>query len=853
MKDDELMDELTNRGLALGGAGVFNREVVIELLRENDAMRPERPEVPHGYLTPIQPIKKEFTKRRLRNSYQNENSAQENTGILKNLSNISSGTEPGSEKRREATELEERKRTAMAIALRNARNRGETIGEIGELFGVSFKNNDDHDEDEDELTFLADELDPYTKDDYNICTEAQLIGLEDEDRVLGYLYDISEGDESSSNGKSVVQQLIDRFTEEITEDVSVTSQLSQYGSTNESTGSQLTDSSDILSRFSATGVLNLLREATQLIAQQEELEGQNESSFDENKVIVPIRPVRELRQPKRYAEEVFNKIVKVLSTPRRGRLSQPIESQNTNSGSAGLAVSQDTLATCARAALRDTTKVRIEHNPAPSQAKKIHGINANLINGDSICSLCGFPLRLRQPPDEKVLKWSYDHTIPVNLVALYFRIICSGNNYSQAEVEIMSHLGDVSCWNCNYIKLQARFISIPIDGPAFPIIKEIEKFLNNLLIIERKDGKTKNGKSKTIVEAIKNINTTKSYNENLKLWKEIQTENLKKKVQQICNLLNEHVDKKKARAKLAKMGKHIKQCQAVAKRNERLKSTAFKQILAYLSTNFPWKEKYNTKWEKNRKSIKRKTYNFQFDTQIPGFYSGFIEAPTGNRLEKPVPVEKVPSVKRVSGPVTGVIRRRNITTNVNLGVLPEASPPKRSPQHPELTIETVAGNAGFDYINAPGNGNCLFGATAIAFAGSPLSAAELREGEENLRNRVVQDMIDNRNIIEPSLNVPFDKYIQRMLNDREWAGQYEIVALERVLGRCINVWILDELNNRLIIYGGGQYREGCLNIFYNGVNHYDALLPVAYGGSRRYKQRKTLKNRKGRRHTRRRT
>ena len=71
------------------------------------------------------------------------------------------------------------------------------------------------------------------------------------------------------------------------------------------------------------------------------------------------------------------------------------------------------------------------------------------------------------------------------------------------------------------------------------------------------------------------------------------------------------------------MGKYIRQCQAVADRRNRLKSAAFKQILASLSSNFPWKDETKGFFSTDRQSIKKRTYNFPFDTQKPGFYQGF--------------------------------------------------------------------------------------------------------------------------------------------------------------------------------------------------------------------------------------
>jgi hypothetical protein len=313
--------------------------------------------------------------------------------------------------------------------------------------------------------------------------------------------------------------------------------------------------------------------------------------------------------------------------------------------------------------LKATTKVRIESNAAPSQAKKIHGDYANAVNGDSLCSLCGFTLKERQPPDANELKWSYEHTIPVNLVALYFRIICSNNKYSAAEVEIMSQLGDVSCFNCNYTKSQARFISIPKVGSARPVPEAIGMFLENILQGQRKDGFTLDKKS-TIKVAIEKIRIDGTYEQKKEHWKTIQTQNILKKVQNICHLMNTYVNIDQANQKLLTIKKYIRQCQAVANRNARFKSVAYKQIIASLSSHFPWKVEATRFFSDDRQSIKKRTYNFMFDTQKPGFYQGFDIITSGSKRglltisELSVPSPASPSKRPAPSPRNNTRRRR---------------------------------------------------------------------------------------------------------------------------------------------------------------------------------------------------
>ena len=623
MTDAELEDVARRRGYIPGGAGVFRREYAIEFLREKDSRSPPPPPAKNG-------------------------------NISFSLSNLSSQSEHSSSERRKANTAEQARRTAMAIMLRNRRNRsgtGATAAELAELRNNSSEGSENPDDDYDKLDFVEDEIGRLEKTDYNLCTEAQLLGLYEniengDDIVLGHLYDISEGDEASSNGKSVVNILLDRFTYEIIDDVK---QASLSGASIESVVSEATDPSRILSEYSLTNVLRLLSQAVDKADILDEADGQDNAIEPASAASTTGRPPRARRAPQRFIDIVSQVLRKPRARPK------PLPKPNSNSGSAEETLNtQNTQATCARAVLRATTKIRIENNPAPSQAKKIHGTYAEAVNGDSLCSLCGFTLRERQPPDAIGLKWSYEHTIPVNLVALYFRIICSNNKYSTNEVEIMSQLGDVSCWNCNYTKSQARFISIPKVGGARPVREAIELFLNTLLEGTREDGFTTDRRL-TIKVAIQNIRMEGTYEQKREHWKTIQTQNILKKVQNICNLMNRYVNIEQAQLKLSKIRTYLRECQAVANRNARLKSAAFKQIIASLSSHFPWKTETKPYFSADRESIKKRTYNFMFDTQKPEFYQRFdiIKRPRIN--EGPAS-----SPKRPAPPPPNNTRRRRL-------------------------------------------------------------------------------------------------------------------------------------------------------------------------------------------------
>jgi len=194
----------------------------------------------------------------------------------------------------------------------------------------------------------------------------------------------------------------------------------------------------------------------------------------------------------------------------------------------------------------------------------------------------------------------------------------------------------------------------------------------------------------------------------------------------------------------------------------------------------------------------------------------------------------------------------------------------------------------YNLIPAPANNNCLFGAIIIALLGM-----YTQDGETELRRRVVEFMRNNREIYDDPMILELgegnlDNYIANMGKNGVWGGVTEIITLEMILGRCINVWTYNITNKCYELwYGNGN--PDCLNIYYNGVDHYDALLPVGRadvlpvdaivaaaaaapretpaqrrakilaalkkrgvsGGFRSHRQRKTLKKRKSQRFTRR--
>ena len=115
--------------------------------------------------------------------------------------------------------------------------------------------------------------------------------------------------------------------------------------------------------------------------------------------------------------------------------------------------------------------IRLEELPANTQAKIIHGTEnyKKACDVESPCALCGFKFKDRGSVRKgKVVETaiSYDHFIPINFAAIIFRVVSTPGKYSADEFKILSLIGDMVCWHCNYTKGQTMFITCPVGSGA---------------------------------------------------------------------------------------------------------------------------------------------------------------------------------------------------------------------------------------------------------------------------------------------------------------------------------------------------------------------------------------------------
>ena len=273
------------------------------------------------------------------------------------------------------------------------------------------------------------------------------------------------------------------------------------------------------------------------------------------------RSGRESRPPLVYNPEPVRSLI------RRTKIKSKRQRPGSQLASGLSDVSNMTSLTATKAFLMAMKGSRIEGPSPDSQLKFIHGqAEFDAINGDTSCDLCGFALKFRQPDtyykegdkDYQQLKWSYDHTIPVNYAAAVLKIYLTNGHYSLQELQIMSFLGGPTCYHCNSVKSQQKFITCP-NAKQFKWrdlrenVRAIDSFLSQLCLSSLKDKNAMNSEGNTSLQRqidriIPPAGTRKEIH-----WKNIRTQYLAQKCRKICELIRNHVDYDSAYARVKLM------------------------------------------------------------------------------------------------------------------------------------------------------------------------------------------------------------------------------------------------------------------------------------------------------------
>lgn len=129
-----------------------------------------------------------------------------------------------------------------------------------------------------------------------------------------------------------------------------------------------------------------------------------------------------------------------------------------------------------------------------------------------------------------------------------------------------------------------------------------------------------------------------------------------------------------------------------------------------------------------------------------------------------------------------------------------------------------------------GDGRCLFrslahGACIRNGNAAPNESLQCELADE-LRNKVVDELIIRRSESEWFIEEDFDTYVKRMRDPYVWGGEPELLMASHVLKMPITVHLFDRSLGGLISiaeYGLEYGSENPIRVLYHGFGHYDAI------------------------------
>ncbi|KAL5709604.1 ubiquitinyl hydrolase 1 [Ranunculus cassubicifolius] len=135
-------------------------------------------------------------------------------------------------------------------------------------------------------------------------------------------------------------------------------------------------------------------------------------------------------------------------------------------------------------------------------------------------------------------------------------------------------------------------------------------------------------------------------------------------------------------------------------------------------------------------------------------------------------------------------------------------------------------------IGVPGDGRCLF--RAVTYGACLKCAEELpnengqRELADNLRARVVDELLKRRKETEWMIEGDFDMYVESIQRPNAWGGEPELLMASHVLRVPISVFMIDRRSKELLNianYGHDEYgkEELPIQVLFHGYGHYDVL------------------------------
>lgn len=145
----------------------------------------------------------------------------------------------------------------------------------------------------------------------------------------------------------------------------------------------------------------------------------------------------------------------------------------------------------------------------------------------------------------------------------------------------------------------------------------------------------------------------------------------------------------------------------------------------------------------------------------------------------------------------------------------------------------------YSVIGIPGDGRCLFRSVAhgacVRSGKSPPNEILQKELADELRAKVVDELVKRREETEWFIEGDFDTYVSNMRKSREWGGEPELLMASHVLQMPITVYMYDRNSGGLISiaeYGQEYGKDNPIEVLYHGFGHYDALQIPGQRGAR---------------------
>lgn len=163
----------------------------------------------------------------------------------------------------------------------------------------------------------------------------------------------------------------------------------------------------------------------------------------------------------------------------------------------------------------------------------------------------------------------------------------------------------------------------------------------------------------------------------------------------------------------------------------------------------------------------------------------------------------------------------------------------------EYSEGKIFGNEKIKLVQVPGDGSCMFYAVVQQITGWTRFDEKFKEKARQLRKWTVEYLWNNREDMKEVILAAMDdgttiipeenseeymalvvEYIMELAKDSTWAGTESIMALKEILQKNIRVFSPDMAPQE---YQFGDGLNQTIEIYYNGVNHYNSIHRVEEG------------------------